>query len=133
MVRARAIREGGFTHRIEVGAHSLIADEPLSAGGADAGPSPTELLAASLASCTAITLEMYGDRHGWNLGGLTVAVDYRRDDAGVAQFALAISAPAGLDLEQRRKLAVIAAKCPVHRALARPSAIEISTAAAAAA
>ena len=54
--------------------HRLTADEPEDHGGDDAGPSPQELLAASLASCTAITMEMYAKRKGWNVDGLEVDV-----------------------------------------------------------
>ena len=50
-------------------------------GGTDTGPRPTQLLAASLAGCTAITVEMYADRKGWDVGAIEVDVDVTYDGA----------------------------------------------------
>jgi putative redox protein len=55
---AQRTTSGSFTHRIDVRHHQVTADEPVEHGGDDEGPTPQELLAASLASCTAITIEM---------------------------------------------------------------------------
>src|SRR5947208_3225223 len=74
-MRAIAIRKGKYEHEVRVREHRVVADEPEDIGGRDLGPSPEELLAASLASCTAITMEMYAERKGWDLTG------GRRDDA----------------------------------------------------
>ena len=77
-MRVVARRREGYAHDVEIeGGHSLISDEPESVGGTDTGPSPTRLLAASLAACTAITVEMYADRKGWDVGR---ARGRRRDD-----------------------------------------------------
>ena len=65
---ARRTARTAFTHRIDVRQHRLVADEPTEHGGDDDGPSPQELLAASLASCTAVTMEMYAKRKGWDIG-----------------------------------------------------------------
>ncbi len=82
------------------------------------GPSPQELLAASLASCTAITMEMYAKRKGWNVDGMQVDVDYTPAERGcVTRFELVMKMPAHLSEDQVAKLQVIAAKCPVHRTL----------------
>ena len=98
--------------------HRLTADEPESSGGDDQGPSPQELLAAALASCTAITIEMYAKRKGWKIDGLEVDCDYTPAERGSAtNFKLVIRAPAHLSEEQVERLQVIAAKCPVHRTL----------------
>ena len=117
-MRAVARQREGFTHEVKVRDHQFIADEPAESGGDDRGPSPQELLAASLASCTAITMEMYARRKGWNVDGLEVDVDYSPAERGaVTRFELVMKMPAHLSDEQVRKLQVIAAKCPVHRTL----------------
>ena len=112
-------RRRGYEHEIEIREHRLITDEPEETGGGDSGPKPTELLAASLAACTAITLEMYADRKGWDLGGVEVAVDFTKAEGeSPPSFDVRIKVPAGLDEDQRERLLVIAGKCPVHRTLA---------------
>jgi putative redox protein len=118
-MRAIAKRENGrFKHDVEIREHSLVADEPKDNGGDNSGPSPQELLAASLASCTAVTIEMYAKRKGWDIGEVTVDVDYEPAQRGSpTRFALAVTMPKELPQEQRERLMQIAAKCPVHRAL----------------
>lgn len=117
-MRATARQLEKFRHDVRVRSHTLTADEPKDQGGDDDGPSPQELLAASLASCTAITIEMYAKRKGWNVDGLAVEVDYQPAERGcVTRFELIMKMPAHLSDEQVRKLQVIAAKCPVHRTL----------------
>jgi putative redox protein len=117
-MRATARRQKNFTHHLAVRDHELTADEPASLGGDDLGPSPQELLAASLASCTAITIEMYAKRKGWNVDGMEVAVDYLPAERGcVTRFKLVMRMPAHLEDAQVEKLRQIAAKCPVHRTL----------------
>jgi putative redox protein len=116
--RASAEQRENLRHDVRVRSHTITADEPREHGGDDAGPSPQELLAASLASCTAITMEMYARRKGWNVDGLEVDVDYQPAERGcVTRFELVMKMPAHLSDEQVRKLQVIAAKCPVHRTL----------------
>jgi putative redox protein len=117
-MRAVARQRKKFVHDLIVREHKLTADEPTDQGGEDIGPSPQELLAASLASCTAITMEMYAERKGWNTDGLEVEVDYTPADRGCAtRFELIMRMPAHLSEEQVEKLRVIAAKCPIHRTL----------------
>ena len=74
-MKATASRDGGYRHVVRVRSHDLSIDEPTETGGSDAGPSPQELLAASLASCTAVTMEMYATRKGWDIGGVDAPVD----------------------------------------------------------
>jgi putative redox protein len=118
-MRAIARRENGsLKHEIEMGEHQLVADEPENHGGTDEGPSPQELLAASLASCTAITIEMYANRKGWDIGDIAVDVDYEPAQRGSpTKFAMKVLLPKELPEEQRERLMQIAAKCPVHRTL----------------
>jgi putative redox protein len=115
---AQRSRTTTFTHTIDIRNHNLTVDEPPDRGGGDEGPSPQELLAASLAACTAITMEMYAKRKGWDIGKIEVAVDYTPAERGCpTRFRVNLRLPAGCTPEQRERLQVIAAKCPVHRTL----------------
>ncbi|HEX8743429.1 MAG TPA: OsmC family protein [Thermoleophilaceae bacterium] len=118
-MRAIAKRQNGaFKHRVEMGHHWITADEPEEDGGNDEGPSPQDLLAGSLASCTAITIEMYAKRKGWEIGEVAVDVDYEPAQRGSpTKFAMKVLLPKELPEEQRERLMQIAAKCPVHRTL----------------
>ncbi|HEY7152059.1 MAG TPA: OsmC family protein [Solirubrobacterales bacterium] len=119
MVRVVARRRQGYTHEVEIqGGHRLVVDEPAEAGGGDQGPSPTRMLAAALASCAAITVEMYADRKGWELGDLEVDVEMEYGQSGVPQsFVVTLHLPRELSEEQTERLREIAGRCPVHRAL----------------
>ena len=75
-MKASAKRRKGYAHSLTAGHHTLIADEPRDKGGTDTGASPMQLLALSLAGCTAITIEMYAERKGWDVGDVEVEVDY---------------------------------------------------------
>lgn len=118
-VKVRAVRREGFSHDVEIeGGHSLVLDEPPEAGGSDTGPSPTRVLGAALAGCTAITVEMYAERKGWDVGKLEVEVDIHYDGPTPVRFEVTLHCGAELDDAQRERLRVIAGKCPVHKALA---------------
>ena len=117
-MRALARRREKLAHDVKAGDHTITVDEPESSGGDDLGPSPQELLAAALASCTAVTMEMYAQRKGWNASGLTVDVQYTPAERGCpTKFELVMKMPPHLDEEQIERLKVISAKCPVHRTL----------------
>ena len=117
-MKAVARRTGTYRHMIDVRSHHVSVDEPLEAGGDDTAPSPQELLAASLASCTAITIEMYAARKGWDLGYVEVECEYTPAERGCpTKFELILRLPPDADDEKVEKLRVIAAKCPVHRTL----------------
>jgi putative redox protein len=110
--------DGRLEQDVQVRGHHLTADEPKDHGGGDSGPSPQELLAASLASCTAITIEMYAQRKGWEVGEISVDVRYEPAQRGSpTRFKMEVELPKELPEEQRERLMQIAAKCPVHRAL----------------
>jgi putative redox protein len=128
-----ARRIEGFSHEIDLGdGREIVVDEPQEDGGTDTGPRPTQLLASSLAGCTAITIELYANRKGWNVDGLEVAVDMKSDSERMpTHFAVEVALPAGLDDEQRRKLMVIAEKCPVHKLLEHGAEITLAERAAA--
>src|SRR5271155_3028063 len=118
-MRATARRDDGtFRHPVQVRDHSVTVDEPLEKGGQDSGPDPQELLAVSLASCTAITMEMYAARKGWDIGHVEVDVQYSPAERGCpTKFQLVMRLADDVPEEQVERLRVIAAKCPVHRAL----------------
>jgi putative redox protein len=106
-----------YEQRIETGGFLLESDEPVSAGGRNAGPAPYNLLLASLGSCTAITLRMYAERKGWDIGAMQIALTLDKDDEGNAFIARVLSSGAKLDAEQWDKLIEIADKTPVTRTL----------------
>jgi len=117
--------KGMFTHVIDIRGHQLIVDEPVDRGGADEGPSPQELLAASIASCTAITLRTYANRKGWDLGQVEVECEYETAERGFpTQLNVVVRLPDSCSEEQVNKLRVVAAKCPVHRLLEGESIFE---------
>jgi putative redox protein len=126
-MRVLARRLDGFAHEVEMeGGHTLVVDEPAAAGGTDTGPSPTRLLAASLASCTAITIEMYAERKGWDVGPIEVDVDYAYEGAVPSTYTVSLRLSPELSDEQRERLLKIAARCPVHKVLAGEASVTVS-------
>jgi putative redox protein len=116
--KAERVAGDGLKHRVSVRTHELTVDEPEDNGGTDEGPNPQEMLAVSLASCTAITIEMYAMRKGWDIGDVGVDVDYEPAQRGSpTKFKMVLHMPKELPEEQRERLMQIAAKCPVHRTL----------------
>ena len=119
-MKANAQRVGndGYKHTVSVRKHEVTVDEPEDNGGTDQAPNPQEMLAVSLASCTAITIEMYAKRKGWEIGDVDVDVDYEPAQRGSpTKFKMVVHLPKELPEEQRERLMQIAAKCPVHRTL----------------
>jgi putative redox protein len=126
-VKVVARRREGYAHDVEIeGGHTVRIDEPSASGGTDTGPSPTRLVAASLASCTAITMEMYAARKGWDLGNVEVDVEVEYRDASPVSFAVTLRLPGGLSDEQRERLLVVAGKCPVHKLIAGETEVTIA-------
>jgi putative redox protein len=117
MASASTRRIGKYQTEVAIRDHRLTADETPDTGGDDKGPTPTELLTASLASCTAITIEMYAGRKGWELGAVEVDVDWPDATKGGRKIEVQIRIPEQLSDEQRDRLLVIAGHCPVHRLL----------------
>jgi putative redox protein len=114
----------GYTTAVQVGRHRLVADEPESSGGTDAGPTPMGLLLAALSSCTAITLRMYAERKGWPLTGLDVDVRIVSGSPdGGAHIARTITLHGALDAGQRERLGEIAERTPVSRIVAEGRAV----------
>lgn len=118
----------GFRTTIDADGHRLIADEPVSVGGANAGPTPYGLLAGALASCTSMTLQMYAKRKKLDLDTVSVAVSHEKihaDDCAhcsategkVDRFDRRITLTGELSAAERDRLLEIADMCPVHRTL----------------
>jgi uncharacterized OsmC-like protein len=133
IVRGRAT---GYTQEIETGRHRLAADEPVTAGGTDAGPSPYDLLLAALGACTSMTVSMYARRKQWPLEAVTVRLTHTKihaedcaecetKDGMLDRIEREITLHGGLSAEQRERLLEIANRCPVHRTLV--SEIDIRT------
>ena len=125
-----AVRLGasGFTTDIMVRHHGLTADEPEEIGGNDFGPSPYELLSASLGACTAMTLQMYARRKKWDLREVVVHLEHYKDyaedlkncqeaESKIDHFDRILELEGSLDAKQKQRLVEIANKCPVHRTL----------------
>ncbi len=123
-----------FTTEIQADEHSIIADEPASVGGNDFGPSPYDLLNASLGACTAMTLKMYARRKNWDLQEVLVHLSYcktsaypehkgepEKSNSRIDRFEIELELLGDLDETQRARLLEIAGKCPVHRTIASPS------------
>jgi putative redox protein len=104
--------------------HSLIADEPIDAGGQDAGPTPGDFLRISLASCTAITLRMYADRKGFDVAQIEVKVHTERTETKTT-FHRQVLLTGNLDEAQRARMLQIANACPIHKVFMHP--IEVVT------
>lgn len=108
--------EGPLQQRLNVGDLDFVADLELSGGGANTGPTPSEYLAAALASCTSMTLKMYSERKALNLENAIVVVDVARVD-GVEKFTRDIQLIGTLTAEQSERLLDIANKCPLYKVL----------------
>ena len=117
-MRIVARRLEGYAHDVEVDGRTVRVDEPPEAGGNGSGPRPTQLLGAGLAGCIAITVEMYAERKGWDVGAVEVDVEMSYEGHVPTSFEVGLKLPAHLDAEQKRRLLVIATRCPVHKVLA---------------
>ena len=125
----------GLQQRMQVGPHTLLADEPEDGGGSDAGPNPYELLLSALGACTTMTLRVYAQRKGWPLEGVEVTLQHSRIHAEdcadcetregfLDKITEQITLTGPLDNAQRQRLAEIAKRCPVQRTLEREIVIE---------
>ncbi|TMM56881.1 OsmC family protein [Maribacter algarum] len=120
--------EDGFTTAMKVGNHYMNADEPISFGGNDFGPSPYEFVSAGLSACTAMTVQMYVRRKGWPLENIEVHTSYGKshavdcencedDTAKIDTFHREIKLTGNLEEKQIARILQIADKCPVHKTL----------------
>ncbi|MFP4072787.1 MAG: OsmC family protein, partial [Actinomycetota bacterium] len=120
--------EKGLRTDIMANGFPILADEPTQVGGTNLGPTPYDLLTASLGACTSMTLRMYADRKDWPLEAVTVDLRYRKihaqdcekcetDEGKIDHLEREIRLEGDLDEEQRQRLLEIADRCPVHRTL----------------
>jgi uncharacterized OsmC-like protein/alpha-beta hydrolase superfamily lysophospholipase len=127
-VRVVEAGQGKFTEDIFAGRHRLRADEPVSAGGNDSGPSPYDLLVAALGACTAMTVRLYAERRNLPLERVSVELlhdkihaadcaECETKDGHIDRIERLLTLEGDLDEAQRAKLLEIANKCPVHRTL----------------
>jgi putative redox protein len=117
-LRATATRTGDtLRHQVDVnGRHVIVTDEPESLGGTDTGPAPHELLPATLAACISTMVSLYASRKGWDIGPISVDVDYDTDSEP-RRFDIALNLSGGLTAGQVERLRRVADTCPVRRAL----------------
>ncbi|HSS10487.1 MAG TPA: OsmC family protein [Acidimicrobiales bacterium] len=115
---AVATRPEKWAVDITVGGHRLVADEPVAAGGQGEGPSPYGYLLSGLGACTAITLRMYAERKGWDIGPLRVHLEIQAEsEHGGGHIERRIGFGPEVTKEQRERLLEIAEKTPVTRTI----------------
>ncbi|MYM28522.1 OsmC family peroxiredoxin [Duganella sp. CY15W] len=102
-----------YTTRLEIGAHTLVGDEPERNGGKNAGPAPYDFLLAGLGSCTAITLRMYADRKQWPVDAVDVDLHLTHADDGSTVIRRTLTITGAVDATQKARMAEIAEKTPV--------------------
>lgn len=123
------IGKQGFRTDIEANGYRLTADEPVSVGGTNQGPTPYDLLIAGLGACTVMTLRMYADHKGWPLEGATVKLIHNKihardcehcetkEDVKIDRIERVLTVEGPLTDQQKQRLLEIADRCPVHRTL----------------
>jgi len=117
-------QDPNYRQTVVCGRHELTADEPVARGGQDAGPEPFAYLLASLGSCTSITLRMYAQRKGWNIGSVAVSLVLREGAAGKT-IERRVTLSESLDAAQNGKLSEVCERTPVT--LAVKSGIDLHT------
>jgi putative redox protein len=117
MAYVTVINEHQHVQQIVSGHHHLTADEPVAAGGSDAGFAPRELLLASLGADTAVALRRHAAQREWTLGKITVGVRWSRDESGRDHIERRLSFARPLNAEQKAQLLEVADVTPVTSVL----------------
>lgn len=124
-VRVEETEAGRFQVRVVTTSTSFLADEPVSVGGLNSGPSPYDLLSAGLGACTAMTCRMYAERKDWPLERVVVEIGHTAKTASEPdRFLRKIAFQGDLDETRRARLMEIADRCPVHRTLTESAVVE---------
>lgn len=119
-----SIQSTNYTTSISYKNHTIVADEPNSLGGSDAGMNPIALLGSSLASCTCITIKMYAERKGWNLDEVKATVHIKHDlKVASIDFHKEIAIIGAITQDEKERLHKIASSCPVNKLLSKSSTI----------
>jgi putative redox protein len=108
--------QGKLQHIIEIGPHRLLTDAPKIYGGEESGPEPHDLLAASLAACTALTVTMYAQRKGMDLHDVEIRIEHGKQEDAYA-LTCHLHYVGNLSDDEKNRLTDIANKCPVHKTL----------------
>jgi putative redox protein len=123
------VRSGNsFRNEIEAGPHRMVADEPASAGGTEAGPTPYDFLSAGLGSCTSMTLHVVAKRENIPLEGVEIKIENDRmhakdcadcltDSGYIHRFTVTIKLTGSLTAGQRQRMLEVARRCPVNKTL----------------
>ena len=117
-----------FQQEVTAGKHNFVADEPVTAGGGDAGPDPYDYLLTALGVCTSMTIGLYARRNRMPLADITVSLSHSRIYAAdceecetkqgmLDRIDVEVKLTGPLTAEQHTRLMEVAAKCPVHRTL----------------
>ena len=112
-----AAEDPNYRQSVRCGRHEMLVDERPARGGADAGPMPFEYLLAGLGACTSITLRMYAERKGWNIGAVAVSLALRQGKEGTRSIERRVTLSAALSAEQQEKLSEVCEKTPVTLAV----------------
>lgn len=124
-VRVWETGAGKFQVRVVTPTAAFFVDEPVSVGGLGSGPSPYDLLSASLGACTAMTCRLYAERKSWPLEGVVVEVGHTARTASERDvFVRSIAFQGDLDETQHLRLLEIADRCPVHRTLTESATVQ---------
>lgn len=120
----KGINLSGFAVKMSARGHEILADEPKDLGGTDLGAKPSELLLSSLAGCKLITMRMYAERKGWEIGETTIELRYiERGDPTIVEKKIRFTGD--LDEDQTKRLIDISGRCPVAKMLKNSIVYEI--------
>ena len=119
-----------YLMEIKTTSHTVMVDEPESVGGGDLHPNPPQYLLSALASCTAITIKMYANNKGWEVGNIDVDVKMKvvqSEGKSIKKITKAVKFEKSIDESQVQRLLQIGSKCPISKLLEEPVEMEFET------